>query len=1049
MSILSDNFSSALISQVFGKFKMGYALHQMIYDADGKAIDYTFLETNAIFEELTGLKNAVGKNVKTLIPGIEEYWLERYEQVISTGEVADFQSYSSILNKTFHVLAFPEKDKTFSTLFTEVTLLDDLNSELSESEEKFRMLFKLSNDAIIYHDFDGLILEANDKASTLLGYSVDELKRKKITSFRADGNLEVSKNNINQIRTKSPYLLETIWKKKDGQFIPVEILASIANQEKDLIIANVRDLTERKKIQQELDHTRVNIERVFEDQTEFLIRWKPDGTITFVNRAYCTYYRTTEGDILGKNFYDWIPDDSKKRLLKKIDRITVDNPVETDEHKDKTLDGHIVWHQWTDRGLFDDAGTLVEIQSTGLDVSDRVNALEQLRIQHKYFEYLFDFAPYAIAILDLKDRILNANKKFTELFEYEPDEYLGIFINNLIVPDILSGEGSEATNAVIEGKVIDLETRRRTKSGKLIDVAIIGKPVFIDGEQKAVYGIYRDITQQKQAKEIILKNAARLETLLSIAQSQHENIENLNQLAITAAIDITGSVDGMMISLNNNFKEIKPLFLSPGALTIYQKLTDGDKNNTKSILKHISNNNQPLILNTESQIRELAFADSLEGVTRIMCVNFPIDESGSNLVCLYNKASGYDAADVHQLRLLMEASLNIVARQKSTAELKLAKERAEESDRLKSSFLATMSHELRTPLNAIIGFSNLIDESYSTEEIIDFVKVINHSGNHLLGIINDMFYASVLESGEISLSNESIELDSFMRELNDLLIGEIASSNKPNLLIDYQPDPSNPGVCLVTDTAKLNQVMMAIFRNSIKFTEEGGITFGYRMIDKETTELFIKDTGIGIPPEKQKIIFEKFRQVDDTSTRKYGGLGLGLSISKKLIELMNGEINFESKVNEGTTFTIRFTVPSIPEPEDVLPLDKDNNDWSSICILIAEDEPSNYLLLESMLKPTNAKLLFALNGSDAIRIVRENPNIDLILMDIKMPLMDGLEATKIIKSEGFKVPIVAQTAYAMSGDRMLALESGCDDYLPKPIRRDALFQVINQYVKVK
>lgn len=1046
MSKLKDNITSTLNAQIFEQFKIGYAHHRMIYNDEGEAIDYVFLEVNDVFLLLTGLQDVIGKSVKSLIPGIEDSWIKRYQLVIKSGKPENFDSYTEALKRKYQVMAFAGEDNTFFTLFIDVTKIEHLNIIAEKNDEKFRTLFNLSNDAIIYHDFDGNILEANNKACILLGYHQEEIKLMKITSFRADNNIEASKSNLERIKKEKKILIESVWKKKNGTDIPVEILASLADEDQNLVIANIRDLTERQKLSKELESTRVNIERVLEDQTEFLVRWKPEGTITFVNKAYIDYYRLPKEEVIGSNFYSWIPEESKIRLQNKISKITVENPVETDEHKDKNPDGQIVWHQWTDRGIFDKNGNLIEIQSTGRDVSDRVNAFEQLRVQHKYFEYLFEFSPYAIAILDLQDRILNANKRFTELFGYEVEEFHGVHINRLIVPDLLSIEGNEATRAVLNGNIIELETKRKTKDGRLLDVAIIGKPVIIDGEQKAVYGIYRDITKQKKAEDIIQKNATRLETLLSIAQAQHESIENLNKMAINAAIDITGSQDGIMVSICKATHKMQPIFVSTGAVDRYNKMSIIEIQSGIPIFHQLVHKNQPLILNYANQVEELSFAEALDGVKRMMCISFENSEECTNLICLFNKGTEYDSADIHQVQVLMEASFNIVARQKSTAELKLAKEKAEESDKLKSSFLATMSHELRTPLNAIIGFSNLIDDTYSVEEIIDFVKVINHSGNHLLGIINDMFYASVLESGEINLSLEEIDLHGFMIEMRDLVLGEISSSNKPHLSVEYIPDNKNQSIKLNTDPAKLNQVLIALFRNALKFTEEGGIKFGFKHKNDGVIEFFISDTGIGIPPEKQSIIFEKFRQVDDSSTRKYGGVGLGLSISKKLIQLMGGEIDFVSQQNKGTTFFIRFSSAKTEEITKIPEDPKSDNLWESICILIAEDEPSNYLLLESMLKPTGAKLLFALNGSDAIRIVKENDNIDLILMDIKMPLMDGLEATRLLRADGYKIPIIAQTAYAMSGDRMLAIESGCNDYLPKPIRRDALFKLIESFV---
>ncbi len=400
---------------------------------------------------------------------------------------------------------------------------------------------------------------------------------------------------------------------------------------------------------------------------------------------------------------------------------------------------------------------------------------------------------------------------------------------------------------------------------------------------------------------------------------------------------------------------------------------------------------------------------------------------------------------------ILSVSNDITDRNKSQKELILSKEKAEESDRLKSSFLANMSHELRTPLNAIVGFSSLMADTSDNAETISNSKIILESGQHLLRLVEDILDTSMIEIGQFKINYEKAGVHSILSEVKNILIGERLKEDKNDIKIILELDQEISEPFIFTDARKVKQVLINLLKNSLKFTDEGYIEFGYSEIVKagiNYIRFFVKDTGIGIDEKYHEIIFNIFRQIDDTHTRRYGGTGIGLSVAKKIVELLGGEIWVESEPGKGSVFY--FTIPVITEAKhtvfrDFITAEASISDLSGKTVMIAEDEITNYEFLRIFFANFNVRVLWAKNGLEAINLCETNPSIDLVLMDIKMPVMNGYEATKKIKAMRPELPVIAQTAYATLADKKEAFESGCDDYLSKPIQIKQLKDIIRQF----
>jgi signal transduction histidine kinase len=387
-------------------------------------------------------------------------------------------------------------------------------------------------------------------------------------------------------------------------------------------------------------------------------------------------------------------------------------------------------------------------------------------------------------------------------------------------------------------------------------------------------------------------------------------------------------------------------------------------------------------------------------------------------------------------------------KEKRAAELIIAKERAEESDRLKSAFLANMSHEIRTPMNGILGFAGLLKTPNLTgEKQQEYIKIIENSGKRMLNIINDIVSISKIESGILEVNISESNINSQMEYIQNIFMAE---TKKKGILLFSKNSLSAKDVIINTDKEKLYAILTNLVKNAIKFTHEGSIEFGCSKKGK-FLEFYVKDTGVGIPQEQKSLIFERFRQGSESLSRNYEGAGLGLSISKAYVELLGGKIWVESEVGKGSTFY--FTIPSNAKQNEIL-VDKDvvadsdkNNKINKLKILITEDDETTEKFIVIQINKYSKEVLIARNGVEAVQICRDNPDIDLILMDIKMPEMNGYEATKQIRTFNKKVIIVAQTAYAFMGDKEKSIKTGFNDYISKPFKNVTFTDLMEKHFK--
>lgn len=383
---------------------------------------------------------------------------------------------------------------------------------------------------------------------------------------------------------------------------------------------------------------------------------------------------------------------------------------------------------------------------------------------------------------------------------------------------------------------------------------------------------------------------------------------------------------------------------------------------------------------------------------------------------------------------------------KTMKDLEHAKNIAVEADRLKSHFLANISHEIRTPMNSITGFSQMLAfDHLDAEKKQEYINLIQDGCKDLTNLIDDIVDYASIESGQVEIEKQEFNPHPMMEFLLDQFTNELLNKGKDHLALEYANENMDLNILIKSNQSRLKQVLSIIIDNAIKFTHKGYVEFGFTFPRQNEIQFFVRDTGIGIAEENYDLIFERFRQVDESTTKQYSGAGIGLTVANQLVKILNGKISFESILNRGSTFyiTLPFEQGNNLEEKIIKP---NQFNWENKVILVAEDKKINFDIIEETLVPTNANVIWAKNGKRALDMLRERDQIDLILLDIQMPVMDGYECASIIKKMGLKIPVIAQTAYALPQDAQKCFDAGCDDYIPKPISMNEFLLKLDKYL---
>ncbi|MCF8298179.1 MAG: PAS domain S-box protein [Saprospiraceae bacterium] len=646
-------------------------------------------------------------------------------------------------------------------------------------------------------------------------------------------------------------------------------------------------------------------------------------------------------------------------------------------------------------------------------------------------------------------KIKFCNQQLAEMFGFEnPDELIDKHIETLTAPESI--KLVRHNNLLRETKQnisSHYEFHGLKKDGSKFDIESMCSQIMFNGEI-ATQGNVRDITSRKQ-NELVQHTIYQISNAISTTNDLAE-LYNFIRLELSNIID-TKNFYIALYNAENDTINLPFMIDEKDNFTSFPAL--------KTITAYVIKNDTSLLITKEGIIdfEEKGIIEPA-GTTPEIWLGVPLKSHSSVIGMIgvqnYEDKDAYNQKDLKILEFVSTQIAMSIVKKKAEQDLVIQKEKAEESDKLKSAFLANMSHEIRTPMNAIIGFSSLlVDTSITDEERAEFVELITSNGNSLLNLIDDIIDIAKIEAEKLTIDKSTCYINKTIQELLYTFEDEKNKKGKFDIELKAYFDNSDADFAIITDPYRFKQVLTNLIGNAIKFTYQGYIKIGYEIMDNNFIKFYVKDTGIGISDDKIDIIFDRFRQVEDTHTREFGGTGLGLTISNNIIKLLGGKLWVESDKNFGSTFF--FTLPNVetygkaqvrPETHTEDLKAEKKIQWDDKNILIVEDFDSNYFYLDSILSKTNANLLWAKDGFQAIDICKSNDNIDIILMDIQLPEMSGYTATQKIKEFRSDLPIIAQTAYALAGDEAKCLQAGCDNYIAKPYKVKELLSMLNRYL---
>ena len=876
---------------------------------------------------------------------------------------------------------------------------------LMENEEKLQSIFSAAPVGI------GLLvnqvfMEINDTFCKMTGYNRTELIGKNAETIYAKDEQNESAGIViyRHLSEKGTGSVETRFKCKDGRILNI-FLSSTPLDKDDLtrgITFIAMDITERKQAEEELLKSEGRYKVLFQNSNDAIILMNKDGSFDCNPQTLKMFKVNTK-----EEFFKFYPAE-----LSPIVQPDGKNSYEaSQEYINVAYQEGINRFDWTHRRTDGedfytevllstvDFGEEQVLQCTVRDITERKRAEQTIIYEHKILRTLIDNIPDVIYIKDIDCRKVIANTADVRNIGFkEETEVLGKTDIELFPGPIGERGYTDDKKLINSGEaIIEREEDFLGKNGERCWLQTTKIPLRDkDGKITGLVGIGRDITKRKRAEEELIQSYLFSESLLK---------------TIPFGMDIVDE-KGTVLFQSDNFKK---LF---GEEAIGKKCWEIYRDDKKQCSEC------PLIKGIT--IGETEAYES-HGVldNRI----FEISHTGM----MYQGK-----------KTMLEIFQDITDRKQSEEELINAKEKAEEGDRLKTAFLNNISHEIRTPMNAIVGFCALLGEPDLNEQSrMDYIEVIIQSSNHLLAIISDIVDISNIEANIVKIAKNGININSTFKSLYDQFLPKV-SEKKIQLICES--DIPDSDALIVTDNTKLKQILINLINNAIKFTDKGYVKVGCVLRDK-FLEFCVSDTGIGIGEEYYQRIFDRFYQVQLSISRLYEGTGLGLAISKANVELMGGKIWLTSEPGKGSTFF--FSIPYEKQAVETLAVNEKRVPEDFVfpekkTILVAEDIDSNFKLVRFFLSNANTEIIRAANGKEAVQKFQSNKNIDLILMDIKMPVMDGYTAVKLIRETNNTIPIIAQTAYAE--DKEKAIDSGCSGFISKPFDKKSLLKVIHEFI---
>jgi len=903
----------------------------------------------------------------------------------------------------------------------------------------------------IQNDIDKIfkILHPEDRNKEKVLFNVKENSNRKAFSY----HYKIIKNNVE---------VKWLWHRT------VLISESIIGPNKYASI--ISDISEQKELEFKLSNVRIQQKAIMDNIPHLIWLKDSEGKYVTINKAFADYHGKHVDEIIGKTDFDL--------TMKEIAEKTIRNDIEVMRNRksykgedfSKSVDGNN-WMETYKTPIQSLGNEVTGITGIAMDITERKKMEVMIKDSEARFRSLLQNSSDAITILDRRGNVIYENAEKGKISNFNYEELWGKTVYNLIHID----------DHPIFKEAFDfvLSYPTKSRSVEFRGLHINRKWVYVESiltnqlANPAIRGIVvnsRDITERKlsELKErvyqdnlVFLSNSA----LELMGLSQLDNIYKYITKKMHEYLNKSVVIAYVFDEACNDFKAVSLTGMDAEDIEQVEKVI-GKKilGSTIPILSHVNEKyDQGYVVQIKehsvvAKLANISEQDYLElknqfAINKVYAIRMARDKKILGNIIIITREKNIIVNKhiietfVHQISVALHRAL-------LEYELVQSKIKAEESDKLKSAFLANMSHEIRTPINGILGFIELIDNDDTSEyNRRKYTEIIYNNSKILVNLIDDIIDISKIEAGQIKIEKKDISLNILMNQVYTSFLSNKLFKDKDGVKLKMKKAFSNQECNITTDPVRLRQVLTNLVGNAFKFTNKGFVEFGYNLSkNKKELEFYVKDTGIGIPSKKMDVIFDRFTQVDHSASRKYGGSGLGLAISKAIIELLGGTINVRSEVGKGSVFT--FNIPYVKAKKAIVEKlkvqkAKINYNWSDKTLLIAEDDKFSFKFLETFLKQTNINILHASDGRKAVDFCVNNKSIDLVLMDIQMPEMNGYDATKNIKKIKKSIPVIAQTANALEEEKQKCFEAGCDDYLTKPISIKEMLAKIDEYLRKK
>jgi PAS domain S-box-containing protein len=1039
--------------------------------------DYNVLYINNAFQKefhaAFGIWLNKGSSLLNVLPeALRPIWNSRYDRTLSNEQFTVVDEVETAFGKIFIQVSFNPIVKINkviggSCFGSNITQRMQSEEALRKSEANLRNI--IDSSPVAYHIY--MLESENRLVFRMFNPSADMMLHMSHEQFIGQDILEafpalagtgipemykaVAKGELNTQNFEIPYNYKGI----NGVY-DVRVFQGAEGQ----AVVNFTDISVRKQAEEELQKSQALYHDLVETSQDLIWQCDAQGHYIYLNPAYEKLFGYQLNEMLGRSFTDFQSPQQAKRDIELFGHLlqtgSTTNGFETVHLKKDGTELHLVFNA---KVVYNAEGHITGTRGTAYDITQRKRAEEALRNSERKTRAILDKSFQFIGLISREGILLDANLASLELAGASKEEVLNKpfwecpwWKHSIDLQHKLR----KAIKSASEGEDIRFEASHPAADGSLRYVDFSLRPVKND-QGDVIYLIPEghDITERKKAEEELQCNFNFQEIIADISSN----------FVISSKESFDIDINEMLFKIGNYFQVDRGyLFLFSDNLktmtNTHEWCSDGilpQKDNiqnhpldafpwwTKQIFSkdyiHIPNVAE---LPKEADVEKKEFhAQSIKSL-----ITIPVRSENKiwGFVGFDSVKKNYEWNKIEIKNLITISNIisNLLFKLRNEEHLLAAKEKAEESDRLKTAFLQNMSHEIRTPMNAIIGFSSLLPDSFQDKEKLeDFSKIINQRSEDLLDIINDILDISKIESGQSTLNIEECNINETFSELNSFFRDYQNRTKKQHIELLLQPLNGATEAIIKTDKIKLKQILVNLISNAFKFTETGTIRCGCEL-ENNKLKFFVSDTGVGIPKHKYDFVFERFAQLNNSSCQNIGGTGLGLPIVKGLVGLLGGQVWLESECDKGTTFffTIDYFPLGVP-PKHAFNGAKNNDGiFMGITVLIVEDDAYNAMYLNEILLKHVASIYTVNNGADAIEFVKNN-TVDVVLMDVRLPDMTGYEATKEILIHNPAIMVIAQTAYAAQDEHQKALNNGCVDYISKPTKQEQLLTILRKHLK--